>query len=74
MKDNANRLDISGNNPAGGLNTVAGIGHDLKVAKNSGGTAVKRQHRRPRLHPVGQLSVRRRGNVAGNNNNCNAVY
>ena len=73
-KDNANRLDISGNSPAGGLNTVAGIGHDLKVANNSGGTGSRGTP--PATTAPSRTTVRTSApaNVAGNKNNCNAVY
>ena len=68
VKDNANRVDISGNSPGGGLNTVAGIGHDLKVArKNHGGTMVDET---PPGHDCTQSDnspYSGAGNVQGNN-------
>ena len=73
-KDNKNRLDVSGNNPAGGLNSVAGIGHDLKVANNSGGTAVQRNTAGHDCTQSNNSPYVGAANVAGNSNNCNAVY
>ena len=74
VKDNANPVDISGNSPAGGLTTVAGIGHDLKVAKNSGGTTVKSNTAGHDCTQSDNSPYVGAANVAGNNNNCNAVY
>jgi hypothetical protein len=74
VKDNANRVDISGNSPTGGLNTVAGIGHDLKVANNSGGTTVKRNTAGHDCTQSNNSPYVGADNSAGNNNNCNTAY
>jgi hypothetical protein len=73
-KDNANRLDISGNSPGGGLNNVSGIGHDLKVEHNHGGTVVQRNTAGHDCHQSDNSPYVGAANVAGNDNNCNAVY
>jgi len=74
VKDNANRVDIGGHNPTGGLTTVAGIGHDLNVAGNSGGTTNNFNTAGHDCTQKDNHPYSGNGNVAGNNNNCNTTY
>ena len=56
------------------MTVVAGIGHDLKVAKNSGGTTVKRNTAGHDCTQSDNSPYVGAANVAGNNNNCNTTY
>ena len=74
VKDNANRVDIGGNNPTGGLTTVAGIGHDLNVAHNHGGTTNNNNTAAHDCTQSDNSPYSGNGNAAGGNNSCNANY
>jgi hypothetical protein len=72
VKDNANTIDISAND---GVNQGApfGIGHDLKIANNSGGTTVNANTAGHDCTQSNNSPYLGTGNAAVNNN-CNAAY
>jgi hypothetical protein len=74
VKDNADTVDISGNNPANGIFQPAGIGHDVAVEHNSGGTTVNFNTAGHDCKQSDNSPYTGNGNVAANDNNCNATY
>lgn len=74
VKDNANRVDIGLNSPGGGLTAAGGIGHDLKVDHNHGGTTNNNNTAGHDCTQSDNHPYSGNGNVAGNQNTCNETY
>jgi hypothetical protein len=71
VKDNLSRVDISGNNSLNGISQPAGIGHDLNVAHNHGGTTVDFNTAGHDCTQSDNSPYVGAGNAADHNNNCN---
>jgi hypothetical protein len=74
VKDNLSRVDISGNNPSNGIFQPGGIGHDLRVEHNHGGTTVDFNTAGHDCTQSDNSPYAGTGNFAPNNNNCNTAY
>ena len=72
-QNNADMLNISGNNPSDFLAPNAGIGHDLTVTGNTGGTTVNGNNAGHACTQQSDHPYSGSGNVAPSNN-CNTTY
>ena len=72
--NNANVLDVSGNNPTDFMNPNAGIGHDLTVTNNTAGTTVSLNTAGHDCTQSGDHPYSGTGNSAGHSDNCNTSY
>ena len=73
-ESNRDMLNISGNNPGDYLAPNAGVGHDLSVTDNTGGTTVNNNKAGHDCTQAGDSPYSGTGNVAGHSDNCNTTY
>lgn len=72
--NNANPVNVSGNNPTDFENPNAGIGHDLTVTNNTAGATVNANTVGHDCTQSGDHPYSGTGNSAGHSDNCNTTY